>query len=250
MAALDFLNPMLNLVFGPFLKMTPFLAVLLISLIISLLITLVYKFFTNQAAMKDIKDQIKAYQQQIKALKDNPQEALGIQKKSMELNMTYMRHSFKATFITFIPIIIIFGWFNTHFAFMPLQPGEEFSVSVSVDKGYGGNITVIADKGMNVVGDAVVVPVNGFSAFNFKADKGSHLIELKADGKSFVKDVVVGSVNAPKFKTYDGPVKSVAINYNKLVVMPLFGWNLGWLGSYIIFSIVLSMLLRKVLKVY
>jgi uncharacterized membrane protein (DUF106 family) len=32
--------------------------------------------------------------------------------------------------------------------------------------------------------------------------------------------------------------------------MNLFGWEVGWLGTYIVFSIVFSMGLRKILKLH
>ena len=63
------LDSLLNPVFGPLLKLGPFWAIFILSLIISLLIVLVYKYATNQEEMKRLKDQQKDFQKKMKELK-------------------------------------------------------------------------------------------------------------------------------------------------------------------------------------
>ncbi|MBD3263277.1 DUF106 domain-containing protein [Candidatus Woesearchaeota archaeon] len=84
--------------------------ILMISAVLSLVVTLVYKFATDQAVMKELKEQIKKYQQQMKEHKDNLQKMNEIQKKSMKLNMKLMKQNFKPMLITMVPFIIIFWW--------------------------------------------------------------------------------------------------------------------------------------------
>jgi len=47
-------------------------------------------------------------------------------------------------------------------------------------------------------------------------------------------------------------VKSITIYYKPVKILNLYikGWKLGWLGSYIVFSLIFSMLIRKWLKIY
>jgi len=106
----------LDFVFGPLLKLPTLAAVIILSFLISLLITLIYKWTTNQSVMKELKDEIKKLQEQAKQLKEQPDKAMEIHKKVMETNMQYMSHSMKPTLITFLPIILIFGWMQQHFA--------------------------------------------------------------------------------------------------------------------------------------
>ena len=53
-----------------------------------------------------MKDKLKGYQKQMKEIRNNPKEMMAVQKKTMELNMKYMKHSLKPTLITFLPIIL------------------------------------------------------------------------------------------------------------------------------------------------
>ena len=100
----------LNFIFAPLLKLGDLASLVIISFILTLLITLCYKWFTDQKLMKSLKDEIKQHQEDMKNHKDNPEKLMEIQKKSMEVNLQYMKHSFKPTLFTFIPLIIFFAW--------------------------------------------------------------------------------------------------------------------------------------------
>ena len=89
--------------------------VLLMSFILTLIMTLLYKFFTDQKLMKELKDDMKALQAEMKLLKDNPEKMMETQKKAMEKNMKYLLQSLKPTLITFIPILVIFAWLHAYF---------------------------------------------------------------------------------------------------------------------------------------
>lgn len=54
-------------------------------------------------------------QKELKELKDNPEKFMEAQKMMMEKNMQYMKHSMKPTLITFVPLILIFGWLRLRF---------------------------------------------------------------------------------------------------------------------------------------
>ncbi len=81
-----------------------------ISFFITLIITVAYKYFTDQNLMKSLKEDTKRLQSDMKNHKDNPTKMMEIQKEAMEKNMKYMMHSFKPTLITLIPLLIIFAW--------------------------------------------------------------------------------------------------------------------------------------------
>ena len=88
---------------------------LAISFILTLMITLIYKYAVDQEIMKTLKGDLKALQKEAKALKDDPKAAMAKQKEAMSKNMEYMKMSFKPMLITFIPIILIFGWMRGHY---------------------------------------------------------------------------------------------------------------------------------------
>jgi len=107
------LNWFFDSIFGYLIGWNKFVALIIISFILTLLITLVYKFLTDQHLMKSLKEEIKSHQEESKNHKDNPEKLIQIQKEAMEKNMKLMMHSMKPMLFTFLPIIIIFGWLRT-----------------------------------------------------------------------------------------------------------------------------------------
>lgn len=88
----------------------PKISVVVIAFLITLITTIITKKFTNQNRMKELKDIQKACQIKLKDSKGNPEEMKKIQKQMMECSMELMKHSFKPTLYTFIPLIIFFWW--------------------------------------------------------------------------------------------------------------------------------------------
>jgi len=88
----------------------PKVSLVTISFLITLAMTLVTKYFTDQNKMKELKKIQKACQIKLKDNKGNLEEQKKIQKEIMSCSMELMKHSFKPIIFTFIPLILIFWW--------------------------------------------------------------------------------------------------------------------------------------------
>jgi uncharacterized membrane protein (DUF106 family) len=255
------------------LALHPFLAIALLAFLITLLITLIYKYTTDQNLMKQLKDELKELQKELKTLKDHPDKALKVQKQMMETNTKYMMQSLKATLYTFLPIIIIFGWMSAHLAFYPLAPGEGFDVTLTFDKSASGVVEIITPQQIELVDDAQKEIITRSVTWQLKAEEeGTYVLEFMHNNKQYTKKIMVN-----KGREYISPVVMreglldflyarngemlrstdavTQINVGQRPVKPLesislFGWHPGWLGTYIILSILFSLILRKALKVY
>ena len=108
-------NSFLDPVMGPVMDLPNPWNLLLISFILTAIITLLYKFLTDQKLMKELKAEMKGYQKEMKDFKDDPKKMMEVQKLAMEKNMKYMLQSLKPTLFTFIPIIFIFSWLRTYY---------------------------------------------------------------------------------------------------------------------------------------
>jgi uncharacterized membrane protein (DUF106 family) len=240
----------LNPIFSPLLNLPVFWSILIIALFVALIITFVYKWMTDQHLMKSLKAEIKEFQQKMKEFKHDPKKVMEIQKRAMETNMKYMMHSMKPTLITFIPIIIIFGWLNANLAYMPIMPDQEFTTTALFDKGTMGEIKIIPPEGIDLVSNATQEIVDNQAEWTLKGISGNYLLEYEFNSESHTKELLIAE------KGYEKPVKNIKdsklnilkINHEK--VKPIPGVPLGWLGTYIIFSIIFSMSLRKIMKLH
>src|SRR3989344_8240865 len=103
-------NSFFDLIFGWAVNMNPLFGMIFISFILTLLVTLIYKYTTDQKSMKELKDDIKNLQKKMKEHKEDAGKMMEVQKEAMEKNIKYMKHTFVPMILTFLPIIIIFGW--------------------------------------------------------------------------------------------------------------------------------------------
>lgn len=239
-------NAGLDFVFGFLLGWPPLISILLVSTVVSLIIVVSYKLLTDQKEMKRLKDELAASQKRMKEIKE-PEKLMAVQKEAMALNMQYMSKSMKPTLITFLPIILIFGWMNAHFAFEPLSPGQEFLLTAHVKDAQ--NVSIVVPEGLTVTSAATAEVHDSIAKFNLKGEEGKHLVTLQGGGEEVDKEVIITTERtyASVSQAYKGKVfESVTLGNEKLIVF----WKIGWLGTYIIAAILLSTVLRRLLKVY
>lgn len=278
MGILNILDPVLAFLLSPILKLNIFLGILILSVVLSVLVTLVYKWTTKQDIMKSLKEDLKSLQKEAQKLqKEDPQKALEKQKLLMQKNMEYMKHSFRSTLYTIIPLLLIFGWMQATIAYMPIQPGEEFNVTLFMERGYRGIVSTDAPEGFQIIGNASREVEQGRAQFTFVSGQpGNYDLVFDADNEVHSKEIIISTWRdyAPVLKAKKGTFAAVfgwlytsksgyldpqgAVSQimiqNKPVKpfgnLSIFGWQPGWLAAYIIFSIITSMATRKLLKVY
>lgn len=91
------------------------IGMLIIVFIISLLTTIIQKYATDQKALKELKKDQKAVQEEMKKFKDHPEKLMELQKKQMEFIPKMFKLSTRALAFTGIPFILFFRWFNDYF---------------------------------------------------------------------------------------------------------------------------------------
>lgn len=255
-------------IFNPLLSIGAFWGVLIISLIISLVMTVIYKFTTDQHVMKELKSQLKKFQDEMKALRDNPSQMMDVQKKAMQTNMEYMKHSFKPMIFSFLPIILIFGWLSTNLAYEPLLPGETFNVSVVFQPGVSGNASVIVPEGFSVVGDNVSSIIDSecpsFLWFKNECKKagftikpgevGEYDLTFAYGNETQTKTVLITNkqdyLSTSKLITGDATFSQIDVQNKPMYVFKIGTFGLNWFWAYFIFSIVFTTGLRKVMNVH
>ncbi|MBW2991026.1 DUF106 domain-containing protein [Candidatus Woesearchaeota archaeon] len=172
--------------------MHPALAILLISFIITLMITLIYKFTTDQKNMKKIKDEMKEYQKKIKTLgKEDPQKAMSLQKEAMKRNMEYMKSSFKSTLYTFIPIIIIFGWLNAHMAYYQIEPNQPFEVSAFFAEGHAPTASIESIPDLETINNATQPISEGKAVWQLKGEEGEYKLTVNYNNEQYEKSLLI-----------------------------------------------------------
>lgn len=244
-----------------FMGLSYFLIILIVAAVATIITTLIYKFTTNQEQLRKNKQEIKDLREKMTKNKKDQKKMMEIQQQMMAKNMEMMKASFKPMIYTFIPLIIMFSWMTSTIAFEPLKPGEEFTLTANLADAYPGvlsEIKVTSIPEMSVVIDKAFIPKEGTKQQRWilKAEQeGKYTILLEGDTFKQTKEVIISNQKkyAKPISDYkDSQLKQVVVGnapVRPLGSISLLGWRPGWLGTYIILSIIMSVALRKALKI-
>ncbi len=235
----------------------PILAIAFISVAITVFVTLIYKYTTNQKKMKELKDSQKELQKEYKKNMSNQKKAMEINQKLMKVNMEYMKQSFRVTLYTFIPLIIIFSWMNSHFGFEQIAPGQVFSIVAEFKDTAQGSITIQVPEGLQLAMTSnATQPAAEKVVWKLKGVGGEYIVNYTYNEEFYQQKIFV--TNQWKYeepiekgdKNSDLKQIEVGLESTKPIRgVPILG-GLNWLWTYIIISILGSIFLRKLFKVY
>ena len=248
-------------IYESFMGLSYLMIILIVSVVATAITTLIYKFTTNQEKLRQNKKEIKELREKLTKNKKDQKKMMEIQQQMMSKNMEMMKSSFKPMIYTFIPLILLFSWMTSSIAYEPLKPGQEFTVMANLADEYLGNldeIKVTSIPEMNVVVDDVFVAKQGTKQQRWimKADQpGKYTLLFEGDTFKQTKEIIITSEKKyakPISEYKDSQLKQVILG-NKAVKplgnISLLGWKPGWLGTYIILSILMSIGLRKAMNI-
>ena len=108
---------------------------------------------------------------------------------------------------------------------------------------------MIAPEDIELLSDSVQDIEDGQASWLLKGAVGEYLLEYEFDDDLFVQEIIITDnqkYSPQEVVVKNNNLKKLLINYNKKTY--IFG--IGWLWSYIIFSIVFNMVFRKLFKLH
>lgn len=253
-------NPILDPIFGFLLNLDPFFSILIMTFIITLISTLIYKKLTDQEVLKTIKKEMSDIRKEMKEFKDDIKKMEELQKKSLEKSMIQFKQTMKPMFVTMIPILIIFGWFYSHLAYVPIYPNEEFTTTVIFDKAVDNKIKIIVPKEIELLSeeeqavnhekqDGLIFDKDVYySTWKLKGSEGEYFLTYDYNNQEYTKDVLI--TNKRSYKTPIEAVSKSDIKEIRIDNQEVKVFGLRWFWAYFIMAIIFNSLLRKLLKVH
>ncbi len=224
----------------------PTLSLVIISMAISFLLTISYKFLTNQKEMRRLKEEMKELQQEIKKYRSEPKKMMKIQNKLLTKNLEYSQYSMRANFMTMIPLLLIFAYLNNIYSYYPIKVNETFPLIIESEHEIK-NIEVFPKDTFKIINKTT--ENNKLILYLVANHEFNDYITIKVDNESYKKRIIIQNGIAPKIEKYEGNVKKIEIGY-KNIKINLLGLKIRWIWAYMIFSIIFSSIFRKLLNVY
>jgi uncharacterized membrane protein (DUF106 family) len=100
---------------GKLLKWNVTYGMFIIVIVLSFIMTLVQKYGTDQATLKEIKKEQKILQQEMKKYKEDPEKLLELNKKQMEFIPKTMELTMRPVLYTMVFFVLFFRWFSEYF---------------------------------------------------------------------------------------------------------------------------------------
>ena len=106
---------------GALLNIDIFGGFLIIIFLLALATTFVQKYTTDQKALKEIKEEQKKMQAEMKKFEKSPEKIVELNQKQFELMGRMMKISMGSVVYTAVPFILLFRWFNDFFLINPYK---------------------------------------------------------------------------------------------------------------------------------
>lgn len=244
-----------------------------VSVALSIMSLTVRKLVLDQEKLKKDKEGIKRLQKEMKeAQKAGETKRMSeMTKEIMSLNSRMMKQSFKPMIFTIIPFLIVFSWMGgaydhtltTVVLWNPLPEGVMLQdVSVSDDGFYNKTANMLVWRFERIESSNSSTLKAQFSTQDTGADftQPAVIYSKKVRGVPLIgtdvnEPIESNSSNDIVFlKTVErqGNLVEVELFYNNTksnIIASLLGFDLGWLGWYILCSMTSSILLNKIFKV-
>lgn len=256
----------------PFRGLSPWFAMIFVSLATAFLMLWIFKLTSNQERIKKAKNAIKAHLLELRLFKDNMRISLRAQGKILKANLAYVTGNLKPMLVMIVPVVLVLAQLNLWFGAAALRPGEQTLVKVGIDEAkdpLAMEIGLEPSAGIAVETPGVRVADEHEIAWRIRAlAEGPATLTFDVAGRTIVKPVAIGgralakvsplTVDRSIFRQLlypgekplpaDTPLRSIEVLY-QAKDLSLFGVSVNWLVAYFILSIIFGFAFKGIFKV-
>jgi len=191
---LNAINRIFSLIFFPLQRLAPVWGLLLISVLTGMVILLIFRYTSNQKAIKKSRDRIKAHILELLYYKDSIRVMLRALLKILGHNTIYLRYAMVPLLIVMIPMIILFIQLNFRYQYRPLKTNETCIVKMRLSEQAADSsaINILSSDAVQVETPALRMNKRHDYNWRIRAKKtGLHQIIFSVPGGQIEKTIVV-----------------------------------------------------------
>jgi len=261
-----------DLLFIPFRSMSPWVGLGIVSFLTGLLMLVIFRYTSNQAGIKKVKNKIKAHLLELRLYKDSLDLSMKAQGNILLANLKYITHSFKPLLVMIVPMLLILIPMNFWFGYESLKPGEQTLLKVKLEEGYNPLQTdLVLEASSDITIETPPLRIEEYGEINWRISSqksGNHHVNVLVAGKKISKTIATDAKPLSKLSpikhqknfmdellypveapiTDDVPVKSIEIRY-PAKRLSFFGLNVHWLVAYFALSIIFGFSFKGIFKV-
>jgi hypothetical protein len=261
-------NNVFDLLLRPFRCVHPIYALALLSLLTTLLALLVFRYGSNQRALRRAKDRLEAHVLEVRLFQDQLRVVLRAYARLLGGVLIYLRHSLRPLALLALPLLIILIQLESYFGHAPVQIGNNFIVKARI----AGNasldeVSLRLPNGLKLTSPALRIAEQREIDWRIQADRpGQCAVDVLVAGEAFTKQIIVGEglsrVLPARMRTNlveqflhpgeaqlpdAGPLESIEIQYKPRNVR-LGGFDLHWLVPFLVITLLGAFALKGVFR--
>jgi hypothetical protein len=261
-----------DLLLAPFAGLPPIVSLVIVSLLVSVLMLVVFKRTSDQAALALVKRKIHAGLFEIRLFNDDLRAILRAQNEILRHNLTYLRLSLWPMVFLLPPLVLVIAQLQFHYGYEGLRPGQRALVEVDLAKEAAGGARPRArldvPAGLRAETEAVWVKAQSQLVWRLVAERdGDYELGLEVDGAPRLAKTVRVTPRTVRLSPErassgflsqllypaepplpPGPVRAVRLSYPGREVSVL-GYGMHWMIPFFALSIAFAFALRGVFKV-
>lgn len=190
-------NAAAGVVFAPIAALPGWLSATLVSAVTGVLLLIVFKYTSNQQAIGQVRDRIKADLLALKLFKDDLRTTFRAQGRLLVGAACLLRHSLRPLLVMIVPVLLELAQLGLWYQRRPLAPGEEALVTLQLA---GEPDQAMPDVQLEAGGGVAVTtgPVRIFSeqqvCWQVRAvEPGEHALVFDVGNQQVRKQLVVGN---------------------------------------------------------
>lgn len=173
----------------------PAIVVILISLVVGLLMVVVFRYTSDQKAIRLAKDRLAAHLLAVRLFQDQIGVVFRSYGRIVLATGQYLRLAFMPVLVVIIPLTLLIAQFDRYLGFLPIQPDHAFLVKARVANLDALNDVVLhLPEELTATAATVHIPSANEIVWRVVASRnGDYQITLEAHGQTISKSVVVDS---------------------------------------------------------
>lgn len=247
----------------------PWVLVLGLSVVIGFLMVMVFRYTSNQKAIRRAKDRLKAHLLAVRLFQDQLSVVLSSYGRILLGTGTYLRHAFRPFVIVIIPMLFMIIHLDRYFGWRPIEPQQAFLLEVQTSKGQPLNeIQVELPPGVVSTAPPVHIPQQNQVVWRLAAARaGRYSIDVSADGQKEKKEVVVSRglsrVSPVRLRgnfwerilfsgesalSPESQIQSISINYPARDIA-FVGWQWNWIVMFFVLSLIAGFIFKTIFRI-
>jgi len=265
------LNKCFRAVVEPLARLSPIVALLIISLFTGLLLIVIFGATSNQGAIRRTKDKIKAHLLEILLFNDNLRVVFRAQGSLLVYAVKYLGLAVVPMLAIIVPMALIVTQSDHFFQSRPMEPDDTVIVSATLtrwDPELAESVSISVPDGLAVDTPALRIPETKEIVWKVRAKEyGDFDVLIKMPGKTLSKRLtvsdsarclshartrptLVGALlhSAEPPLDVDAPIESIEVGYTA-IRMRLGPIRAHWLVHFFILAMIFALIFKPVLKV-